>query len=361
MKGFSFWVPDGVKKGLVGEHLKMYFGHADCFLDGVISPKQCWIVVGRPGNHLAESVAQEVKRCEEPMETVMVTVGDDDRFHGDLMNNLLDLVEKQRERVATTAAGGGSGVGLLVILDQGYRLALSQDGTVQRQFNKLPETLKGTHTYFLICCEIPTSKLPEGTRFAFQYQAQVFFASPDDKWRKGYLARQFQQYKDFVESNIMCNYVEVNMSNDDIDFLVECSAYATMDEMHGFVQSCLNHVHKMTPGVKRTLDLELCKLFLKDKGGCLNLSDRDGYQQEQEYMQGSGMRMGLPDLPDRTDRTITNKKVYENGGVETLPFKMLSKPAEEVPITFDSATKKREIYMEDAEEDGEPDKKKNKV
>jgi hypothetical protein len=320
-------------------------------------------VVGRPGNHLGESVAQEVKRSEKPMETIMVNVGDDDRFHGDLMNEVLDVVEQQRRRIKADTNTPSPYNGLLVILDHGHRLALSQDATVQKQFNKLPEILKGTHTYFVICCEIPTSKLPDSTRFAYQYQAQVFFASPDDKWRKAYLARQFQQYREFVESNIMCNYVQVAIGDDDIDFLVECSAYATMDELYGFVQSVLNHVHKIPSGAatttKRILDLELCKQFMKDKGGCLNLSERDGYQAEQEFMQGSGIRMGLPNLPDRTDRTITNKKVYENGGVEPLPFKITTTNSD-VPITFDN-NKKREVYREQDEEEEEPATKKNKT
>jgi hypothetical protein len=139
----------------------------------------------------------------------------------------------------------------------------------------------------------------------------------------------------------MSKYVSVKITDEDINFLVECcTPYVTVKEIEDFCSAVIQSVHKMNE-TQKVIDRDLLISFLKDKGGCYCLSEIDGYAKEQEFIAGCGIKGGMPPLPERSEKTITNKEVYENGGFE--PKKKMHKKTEDnhqFEFTFDKTTLK---------------------
>jgi hypothetical protein len=173
---------------------------------------------------------------------------------------------------------------------------------------------KHPNVVVVICCDITVRELPQPTKIAYQYQQQVFFPSPDEEWRAMFFRKRFAEYAAFIADKPRI-HVSVSLDDDMFETLVESSAYATVEELEGFVNKVIRPTHKVDREPLVVINEEYCCRFMVDKGGVYSLSEADGYAQEQAFIMSAGIQ-GIPPLRERTARTITNQELYDNGGVE---------------------------------------------
>jgi hypothetical protein len=129
-----------------------------------------------------------------------------------------------------------------------------------------------------------------------------------------FFRKRFAEYAAFIADKPRI-HVSVSLDDDMFETLVESSAYATVEELEGFVNKVIRPTHKVDREPLVVINEEYCCRFMVDKGGVYSLSEADGYAQEQAFIMSAGIQ-GIPPLRERTARTITNQELYDNGGVE---------------------------------------------
>lgn len=302
------WIPPTITNVLVRDHLRMQLEFPQYFnKDFPATP--CWFVVGRPGLRKHEAVRQAILNAKLPCQVCPMDVSVDHERHGKCMEHVRNII-------AAAAANAASAV---IIINQGHLLCQSRYPGVMEEFNGWPQVLQQhPNVVIVVCSDITLRELPQPTKIAYQYQQQVFFPCPDEEWRAAFFKHRFASYAAFIADKPRI-HVRIATDDDDmIETLVESSAYTTLEELEGFVNKVIRPIHKIDRDPVIVIDEEYCCRYLVDKGGVYNLSEADGYAQEQSFIMSAGIQ-GIPPLPERTARTITNQAVYDNGGIEPKP------------------------------------------
>lgn len=359
----SVWIPSTVSNVLVNDHLRMQLEYPQYF-SAQFPPTSCWFVVGRPGLRKHEAVKRAIEDAQLPCQVLCTDVSLDDEKHPLTLGYVRDILK-------AAAAAAPAGAAAVVIINRGHLLCSSRYPGVTEEFNHWPALLKGRpNVVLLICSDVPLRDFPQTTKIAYQYQQQIFFPCPDDVYRAKFFREQFAEYRKLIEK---ANRIRVLFPQDMdavVELLVESSPYTTTDELEGYMNKLVRSVHKLDKDPVE-LNEDYCTRYLIDKGGVYNLSEADGYAQEQMFLSSAGIR-GIPPLPERTPKTITNQKLYDNGGIErNLPPPAPQAQAEAVPdeskihdwgerITFDK--KGKPVVLSDTLEKDvmEPEKKKQK-
>jgi hypothetical protein len=371
------WVPYSIRETLIKDHVLMSLLNPELFSEEAgIGMIPCWLVFGQAGHRKGDAIMGVLKDAHDKIpyfDLHLIKVPEDDLVerHQNAWSYLLQLLEKQRKTLLQHDGVPTKGTGLVIVLEHGDRLCRSRNESIVELFNNFPITLRGLHVQLIVCCDTPTSQLPPLTQEAYQYQRQIFFRAPNDEWRHAFFKTCFNTYKAFIANKEIGNYVHVDMGEDDYDSLMQCSAHTSIDDMYQFCSNVIHFIHKLRPleegdyGVqrvnggelRRVLNYEFCKRFLKDKGGVYVISLKNGEQTEQQFANCAGA--ALPPPVERTAKTITNQNLYENGGVskvgklqaETVVVKEYVEEEEEEEEEggkTSSPTKKRE-----REEDGD--------
>lgn len=314
------WFPPSLERILFDEFLPMALFSPHLFDASVGVPmKNVWFVAGREGNMKGPTLRDACINLQASLQPKRDAF---DFYYFDISQNdptHLTYVKDIAERIEESPTKDThSRTGRVLIVEHADRLASSRDDTAAVMFNDLPRQARGHHVVLLLCIDVTVSRLPIPTRIAYQYERQVLFPGPpnDDAWKVSYFKARFSAYARFIAQNEMRNFVTVALTDDDYEMMAECAPYATMEELDGYCSAVIQSVHMVTrERAKRTIDTQCCRDAMKDKGGVLVLTLSDGYAAEQEFLSSAGIK-GIPALPERTDRTITNKAVYDNGGFE---------------------------------------------
>jgi hypothetical protein len=306
MSGSLLWIHSTVTNVLVRDHLRMQLEFPHYFnKDFPATP--CWFVVGRPGLRKHEAVRQAILDAKLPCQVCPMEISLDHEKHGKCMEHVRKILEAAEANPQAT---------FVIVINQGHLLCQSQFPGVVEEFNAWPGMLRQKHpnVVVVICCDITVRELPQPTKIAYQYQQQVFFPSPDEEWRAMFFRKRFAEYAAFIADKPRI-HVSVSLDDDMFETLVESSAYATVEELEGFVNKVIRPTHKVDREPLVVINEEYCCRFMVDKGGVYSLSEADGYAQEQAFIMSAGIQ-GIPPLRERTARTITNQELYDNGGVE---------------------------------------------
>jgi hypothetical protein len=321
------WVPEAIEKSLIRHHVVVPLEHPELFDAKMAVPMtKFWFVFGREGLQKGKTLSKLLSRGGCYVDVPFA----DEKQHS-IMLDILKIIEE--------------GCAQILILDHGHRLALSRDDRVRDAFNHLVYDLEDRHMIVLCCCDIPTRQLPTETKAAYEFQGQFHFATPTPEWRLSYFKTRFENYKTFVAEKLP--HITVEMDDTSYKYLSEVSEYTTVKEMERFVNLVLISVHKLDD-VKRVVNYEFCKRFLKNKGGVYRLTEADPYALEQSFWDSAGMGMAAPE--ERSEATITNKDAYEGQVIESSS----------VRVTFDAdgnevvlGDAKSDIYLKEKKEEEE--------
>jgi hypothetical protein len=354
----SVWIPSTVSNVLVHDHLRMQLEHPELF-SKKFPPTSCWFVVGRLGLRKHEAVCQAIVSAGLDCRGYTGDVSVEDEKHP-LTMEFVRNVARDCSRIGQAA---------VIILNRGHLLSTSRCPGVTEEFNHWPLMMQEHPGVILvICSDVPLRDLPQTTKVCYQYQQQIFFPSPDEAWRAAFLRDSFTEYAKLIEGS----RVQVSVPKDAdldalIEILVESSPYATIDEMEGYVNKVVRSVHKLDKD-PIVLNEEYCCRYLVDKGGVYNMSEADGYAQEQAFITSAGIK-GIPPMPERTTKTITDAKIYENGGIPPAAAAPQQQPQQSNPnmvswgerITFDEKGKVVVLTNDLNKDVEEPERKRPKA
>lgn len=312
----KLWIPPHIEK-ILGEQLELNMCYPELFNSEVgVPPRKTYFVSGRSGLKKAEALTQIITDFKQKHKSVVfigkcfeIADAQATELQKAQLETILELLHNQRDDDG----------GVILLLDKGHNLALSADPDVRRVFNEtIPALLKKKHTLMIVCCDCTMAQIPRDTQLAYQYERQLFFPTPDDAWRKQYFRHRFIIYEGFVLQNhggkLRVVFDKEHMESM-LDYLVDCSGSATIQEMDDFCAALFNSVHRVVPpdpsaerhldatGQFRVLNWERCKDFLVDRGGCYCMSRIDGEALEQEYSLAVAGNRGLAPERERLPET----------------------------------------------------------
>jgi len=320
------WFPPNVKKTIFHNYLKMSIYNPHLYSDDASVPMpHIWTITGREGNKkgvvLRDALRFEqaqIKKKDKCFDMYYIDVGEDVANHAKVAMELDRIIRENTEKIQEHMGILSAATATVIIIEHGDRLASSTTF-----FNMIPKLVKNTHMIILNCIDVVFRSLPPETHVAYQYEKLIYFPGPpttedDGAWRTAFFKSKFEAYAAFISENRMADYVKFDLVDEDYEFMKNCAPYATLDEMEGYCKSVIQSVHYMNEGGRKSLDRKLCESFMKCRDGAWVVSLVDGYAKEQEFLAGVGIN-AIPPLPERTDETIVNKKVYESGAVEEEP------------------------------------------
>lgn len=367
------WVPPEISEKLIGQHIMQSLLHPELYNDEAAVPMTpCWLVMGQEGQHKADAIIHELQSQHDKVPTfalVQISVPDDygDPSDTDCITKqrrncetILSIIAQQRSVIDANNGALSSNTGAVLVVEHADRLARSS--SFSSFFESLPSRMHGLHIQCILCCDVPTHRLGRDIQHVYRNQRQIFFSTPDLAWRHRHFVQRFEVYKKFIANNIMSKYVDVDMTDEDCNFLAQCAAHETQDTIYQFCANIFHAVHKTTlvhkgehgareddkGNIRRVIDLTYCKRYLKDRGGALFISNDDAYEREQQFAMACGAHMPAPE--NRTKATITDATLYENGGVppakqqdrDVLKYTEKVEDDEQDEISSPIVTKKRQ-------------------
>lgn len=313
-------MPETLNKEFLEPYVVEPLVKSEFFPDEFDVKRPFWILYGRPGLRKGRTVYQELLKYDGLL-TIYIDVPKDNTLHKMKMMNLVGAMNAfESGKIEDNADEFDKGdnqkrqmmsepLGMCVVLDHGYRLMRSSDLQVVELFRELIPNIKKRVT--IICCsDIPSAQIPEDFRILCQLEGQHYYTCPSAEWRQVYFEKQIENYRTFVESRPEMRHIRVDMTPIDIITLKEASEFCTVLDIQRFCSQLFNAVHTINPDHPRVLDLDLCKKFLRNVGGCYVLLEGDPQRLEQTFEQCAGV--GYTDPDRRTSHSITDIKLYES-------------------------------------------------
>lgn len=330
----KLWTPPHIKK-ILDEQLELNMCYPELFNSEVgVPPRKTYFVSGRPGLKKTEALTQIVTDFKQKHKTVVfigkcfeIADAQAPELQKTQLETILEFLHEQPINNSEDCAR-------ILILDKGHSLALSADPDVRRVFNEtIPALLKRKHALMIVCCDCTMAQIPRETQLAYQYERQLFFPTPDDEWRKQYFRHRLTVYEGFVlqhHGGKLRVVFDKEHAESMLDYLVDCSGSATIQEMDDFCAALFNSVHRIVPpdpstekhldatGQFRVLNWERCKDFLVDRGGCYCISRIDGEALEQEYSLAVAGNRGLTPERERLPETKIENNHHHGDEVNHL-------------------------------------------
>jgi hypothetical protein len=296
---YKVWVPPTLGKNFLRPYVIEPLTNREFFPDEFGVKRFFWILYGRPGLKKGLTVYSELCK-EEGILTAYIDVPIESALHKIKMKNLVDVMEQYEQSKSTQ--------GLCIVLDHGYRFMRSNDLQIIEMFRQLIPNIKKNVS--IICCsDVPSREIPKDFEVICQMEGQHYYPCPSQEWRQEYFEQQFEHYRQFVESYSDTHHIKVDMVPNDIVTLTESSEFCTVLDIERFCSQVISAVHVMSSHGEKVLNLDLCKRFMRNDGGCYWMTKNDPQKLEQSFEQCAGV--GFSECDKRTEHSITNAKLFE--------------------------------------------------
>lgn len=306
------WVPENLEKVLIPNYVVTAMTKPWLYDQekGSVDFRRAWIIIGRPGLNIAEGTMHCLLTYKGSFVSIAKRAPLDHAAHYKFTEDMDEIIDTQVKRLTQVGQINGT-TGLVLVIDRAHVLMTSKDPYVTQWVANLVERIQGLHTIVLLCTHASTRQMPEDMRITYQYQGVFHYVPPTPQWVEQYLRFTLvTSFKPFLDAHRdELQPITFELTDDDYKFLTECCDYVTTSELYEFCNLIKTSLHRpRTSEGEIVCNLAYCKHFLKNVGGCLRISEVNGYEAMQGFWDCA--KEGYPDPPKRSEATITNKAEY---------------------------------------------------
>lgn len=223
------WIPFNVRQQLIEFYVKQPMQHPELYdAEAEMDMLRLFMVYGRSGNYKGPLLHETL--VAEGIPSVLHTVKE---------GNELEIAQWLKMHLASALQSQDFHV---IVLEHAEQFCKCGNDRVTELISQLPDYLLNTRVIVMMCFGTVPANLPPSMTALFP--AQVYWSCPNDAWRKAYFAYKFSRYARLVEQSDALR-VRLDMSDDDYQFLAECSHFATPEELNRFCNIVFASVHRV--------------------------------------------------------------------------------------------------------------------